>query len=350
MKTPIASERAPVHAAPQSAGAGQAAHDASPAAAALQRFQQLANTSPQALQLKQQAEIQRLGLAGSDAMQGMAGPVVQRVVKWWPTNDTHTAVTGGPSDQQPGEGAYVSREKAGPYDQLLSTEGEAWAGAKAASLQQRPDNTELFPGTTERMARGDGDRTYLTYEKSKRAVSIIVTHTTDPQSQVRTETGANLKVTHAHSASGNFAQVSKALKGGGHPDYKGDDESKVHYLSLTLQAGEGKGGEKERKSRSESDADEPGEAFSGAAVGVGDLSVSEESVDDNPGLGPAIRLGPDELLYAHVAGYTNPSMLLAWRGSAACVKYFEAIETHRGKIPAEARKELVGWIRMNKQD
>lgn len=350
MKTHMTSEQSPAHSEPRTAGAGQAALAASPAAATLQRYQQLANNSPQAMQLKQQAETQRRTLAGGELTQAMLGSVVQRAVKWWPTNPGHTAVTGGPSDQKPGGGAYVSREKAGPNDQLLSTEGEAWGVAKAASLHHRPANKDLFPKTTERMEKGDGDRTYLTYEGSKKAISIVVTHTTDPQSQVRTETGANLKVTHAHSASGNYAQVSPALSHGEHPDYKNDAESKVHYLSLTLQAGEGRGGEKERKSRSESDADEPGEEYADDAVGEKDLSAPEKSVEDNPGLGPPIRLGPDELLYAHVAGYTDPSMLSSWRASLAYKKYAAALETHSGKIPVEERNALIDWIKSNKPD
>lgn len=166
--------------------------------------------------------------------------VTQRVEKWWLTNAEHTAVAGAALDAQP-EGSYVKRSKAGAQDMLLSTQDDAWTQAKATSLLNRPDNTELFPDTSEKMATGDGNRTYLTKKDSKKAVSIIVTHTTDPQSQVETETGAKIKVTHAHSASKDYNAVKKKVKDmvekGEHPDYKNDAESKVHYLSLTPQGG-----------------------------------------------------------------------------------------------------------------
>ncbi len=207
---------------------------ASTATVTLQRYAQLASNSPQAMQLKQRVEMMAAGTSSASMRQAQ---VVQRAAKWWPTDDNHANVTGGPSDKQPDGGSYVKRDKAGSGDELLSTEGEAWSRAKAVSLENRSENTVLFPNTSEKMATGDGNRTYLTKEDSTKAVSIVATHTTDPQSQVQTENGDKLKVTHAHSAIGIHANVKKALKKNEHPAYTNDAESKVHYLSLTLQAG-----------------------------------------------------------------------------------------------------------------
>jgi len=296
------------------------------------------------------AAVQRRGPEANEPMQRKFGPVIQRAVKWWPTNASHTAVTGGPSDKQPDDGTYVKRDKAGPNDELLSTEGDAWARAKDISLQYRPENTVLFPGTTEKMVRGDGDRTYLTKAGSKKAVSIVVTHTTDPQSQVQTEKGVNLKVIHSHSASGNFAQVSPALANKEHPAYTNNAESKVHYLSLTLQAGEVKSENKDDKSNSETDTDDEAASYSGDSVGKEDLSDTEDEVVNRPQPAPAITLGWNELMFAHVAGYTNPSMLLHWRGSAAYAEYKKAIETHKAPLTKKYRDKLIGWIKINKQD
>lgn len=217
---------------------------------AQRKLQKMADNSPQlkAFQDTEREESLQKKFASAQKKENKTGllyklksGVVQRVEKWWPTNAEHTAVTGAELAAQPG-GSYVKRSKAGASDELLSTENDAWAQAKATSLKNRPQNKDLFAGTSEKMVTGDGNRTYLTKEGSKKAVSIVVTHTTDPQSQVETETGATIKVSHAHSTSGNYAQVNPVLKRGEHPKYKNDAEAKVHYLSLTPQGGRGGGG------------------------------------------------------------------------------------------------------------
>ena len=186
----------------------------------------LDNRASTNIQLKQQKTI----------MNGYSGnKIIQRVEKWWPTNADHTAITGGESATAPAEGAFVKREKAGASDELFSTEAEAWTKAKAVSLSNRPDNTELFPGTVEKAAVPDGNRTYLTKAESKKDVSIVVTHTTDPQSVLAAEDGTKLKVRHTHSAFAKHPAVKKAVKDNTALVYSNSDEAKVHYLSLTPQ-------------------------------------------------------------------------------------------------------------------
>lgn len=161
--------------------------------------------------------------------------IVQRAAKWWATNAEHTTISGGELSSPPESGTYVKREKAGASDELFSTEADAWEKAKGVSLSNRSENTELFPDTTEKMVSGDGNRTYLTKPESTKAVSIVVTHTTDPQSVLTAEDDTKLKVRHTHSTFAKHTDVKKAIKAKTVPAYSNSDEAKVHYLSLTPQ-------------------------------------------------------------------------------------------------------------------
>lgn len=59
----------------------------------------------------------------------------------------------------------------------------------------------------------------------------------------------------------------------------------------------------------------------------------------------AIQTMPDELLYAHVAGFTNPAMLSDWRKSNAFNWYKDMVLTFGTPISAERRNALVRRIK-----
>lgn len=184
------------------------------------------NRASTSFQLKQQQMISNAGFSNS---------IIQRVEKWWPTNPEHTQVTGDETSTAPQGGEYVKREKAGASDQLYSSHDDAWAKAKSECLTKRSHNTDLFPGTSERMGTEDGDRTYLGKDGVKKDVSIVVSHTNDPQSNLIAEDGTKIRVTHTHSAFAKFAAVKSAISNKEVPDYSNSPEAKIHYLSLTRQ-------------------------------------------------------------------------------------------------------------------
>jgi hypothetical protein len=183
--------------------------------------------SPEKLALNIQLSREQRSLPGYHA-------IAQRVAKWWQTNQDYDTVTGEESSQEI-SAPYVKRANAGNDDQLLSTEKEAWDIARSTSATNRPWNTELYERTLEKMQTGDGNRTYLVApDGARKRMSIIVTHTTDSQSQLETDRGKKLKVTHAHSAAADYKKTA-ILDRREHPDYGNDAEAKVHYFSLTRQ-------------------------------------------------------------------------------------------------------------------